>query len=221
MWFFNSHITTASLNFSRSFLTIFACLILTECYCQTSSVSGSVLDITTQKPIAGANVNLLSKITEKNVAGLKNNSDSAYKTVAAVTTDTSGTFIFQNINWGQYSLSCFYKMNSEKMFLKLAVFENFGRNDIDTNFNVQQGKNYVHTFYLMVACPYDKTKDLDYCPNCTKKDMVQPILWGLPVLDDDGNWLSGKNIDDYYLGGCEPDIWCNPTKHCNRCNIDF
>lgn len=93
-----------------------------------------------------------------------------------------------------------------------------GRSDTDSSFTLSLGQTYSHTFHLLISCPYDKTKDLDFCPNCKKSDMVQPIFWGLPAYDVNGN----SNVDDnYYFAGCSPDIWCNPTKHCKRCNINF
>lgn len=175
-----------------------------------SGVSGSTFDLTTNTPIAGAKVELQIG-TDKN-----------HKTIATTTTDTTGTFIFGNIKPNQYSLSCFYKMNYDKTNLPKEVLDNLGRYEIDSNFTVLSGQTYNHKFYLMVNCPYDSTKDQDYCPVCKKKDMAQEIFWGLPVYDTDGKCIvKGKDISEYYLGGCSPDLWCNPTKHCRRCNIDF
>jgi hypothetical protein len=200
------------LKFLRSLLTILTCFILTEPFCQNSCISGFVLDITTKKPLAGAKVDLLLKtVTDKN-----------YEIVTTTTTNATGNFIFQNIKSQEYSLACFYKMPSDRSYLPKEVLDNLGRSEFDSNINVLSGKTYEQIFYLMVACPYDSTKDQDYCPICKKKDMVKPILWGLPVYDNDGKCIiNGKDISEYYLGGCEPDMWCNPTKHCKRCCIDF
>jgi hypothetical protein len=169
-----------------------------------------VLDLTTKKPLAGAQVQLQIG-TDKN-----------HEVVATTTTDTTGSFVFENVKPEQYSLSCFYKMSYDKTNLPNEVLDNLGRSDIDSNVNVVSGQSYHRDFYLQVACPYDKTKDQDYCPVCKKKDMVQEIFWGLPVYDSNGKCVvKGKDISEYYLGGCSPDLWCNPTKHCKRCNIDF
>lgn len=164
---------------------------------------GYVLDMTTEKPLVGAKVDL--------------HTVSDYKSIVTSLTDSAGHFTFQNIKAGMYSLSCFYKMTAPRMFLQ-RMTNDLGRSDVDSSFTVSSEQTHYYTFHLMVSCPYDKTKDLNYCPNCKKSDMTQPIFWGLPAYDGDGN--SSLN-DNYYFAGCSPDIWCNPTKHCKRCNIDF
>jgi hypothetical protein len=194
----------------RLLLTILACFALTKSFPQTSAVSGYVLDLTTKKPLAFAKVKL------------QTGKDKNHDIVATTITDSTGVFVFENINPGIYSLSCFYKMPYDKARLPKEIVDNSGRYDIDSNLNMLAGQTYHHNFYLLADCPYDKTKDQDYCPLCKKKDMVQEILWGLPVCGKDGKWIvRGKDINAYYLGGCSPDLWCNPAKHCKRCNIDF
>ncbi len=191
-------------------MIILTCFILTQSFCQVSTVSGSVLDLTTKRPLAGAKVELQIGV------------DKNHETIASTTTDTTGIFVFENIKPKQYSLSCFYKMNYDKTNFPKEVLDNLGRYEIDSNFNVLVGQTYNHKFYLMVSCLYDSTKGQDFCPVCKKKDMVQPILWGLPVYDNNGKCvINGKDVSEYYLAGCSPDWWCNPTKHCKRCNIDF
>jgi hypothetical protein len=191
-------------------LTTLVCFMLTMSFCQTSSVSGLVLDLSTKKPVAGAKVDLQFK-----------NGDN-YKVVETAITDTTGSFIFKNINPQHYSLNCFYKMKASKINLPKEFPDNLGRSETDSNFNVSAGSSYTHTFYLMITCPYDITRDQDYCPFCKKRDMVQPIFWGSPIFDKNGSYIAkGEDLSKYHLGGCSPDIWCRPAKHCNRCSIDF
>lgn len=99
-----------------------------------------------------------------------------------------------------------------------------GRYGVDSNIVISAVQTYIHNFNLLVTCPYDKTKNQAYCPVCKKTDMVQPILWGLPVLDINGKYISNgkeEDLDKYYIGGCSPDMFCNPAKHCKCCNADF
>ncbi|WP_153799169.1 hypothetical protein [Foetidibacter luteolus] len=168
------------------------------------------MDKATHKPLAITKVDLLVR----GAAG--------FEVVASVLTDTTGSFMFQNLYPRQYAVSAFYKMKSGTTYLPVHIADGLGRNEIDSNINVLAGKNYHTVFYLMVTCPYEKTKHMDCCPNCNKKDKVKPILWGLPSVDVNGNWVvKGKDRNEYYMGGCSPDIWCNPSKHCERCKIDF
>lgn len=184
-------------------LTIFSCLLLTQSFGQTSSVTGYVLDMTTEEPLAGTKVDLHS---------VPDNAG-----IATAITDSSGHFAFQNIKAGNYFLSCFYKMTTERKYLQ-EVAAILGRSDIDSSFILSSGHTYRHTFHLLVYCPYEKTKDLFVCPQCRKSDRVQSIFWGLPVYDINGR----SNVpDNSYLAGCSPDEWCNPTKHCKRCDINF
>src|SRR5690242_10180408 len=165
----------------RLFLTILICVACVKCFSQNAVITGIVLDETTNKPIAGARIDLQSK-------DLCNDT---LKIIATKISDSTGYFRFENVNPKKYSLFCFYKMTALSDWWPKSITDSFGRTAIDSQINIIVGSKIRDTFRLLVTCPYDKTKNLDYCPVCKKSDMVQPILWGLPNFDLDGN-LIGK-----------------------------
>ena len=195
----------------RLILTIATLFIFTATFCQHSSISGTIIDTTTKKPLAGAKVTLLLK------------TNSQYTVIAVDSTGPYGTYNFKNVAPGKYKLICFYKIKHSWADSSQDWAEHIGRYGVDSNILISHARAIIRNFYLPVTCVYDKTKDQAFCPVCKKTDMVKPILWGLPVLDLNGNYFlpEGKTINDYYLGGCVIDGVCDATKHCNRCDAYF
>ena len=134
-----------------------------------------------------------------------------YKIITQTKTDSSGKYSFTSLTPKVYNIVADFSMP------KSEEFSGYGtRQEKDSNINIKANTNYFKTFYLMVTCPYDKTKNQSFCPKCKKTDMVKPILFGLPMYNEDEHYY-----DKYYLRGCILDVYCNPTKHCSRCNKDF
>jgi hypothetical protein len=143
-----------------------------------------------------------------------------HKILKKVNVDSNGIFSFPVVENKTYTLCVSHRM----------PYIYFGENKTDSGYSYREDfvykltlKNqnrFYKTFRLMVTCPYDKTKNQSFCPKCKKKDKVVPILFGLPIFDENGN-INGKSSGEYYLGGCMVDGYCNPTKHCRRCNKDF
>jgi hypothetical protein len=94
------------------------------------------------------------------------------------------------------------------------------RDNIDSNININLKSNYKNRLFLMITCPYDKTKNLTNCPKCKKSDKVVPNITGLPIYDSLGN-INGQPATNFHLTSCIVDLYCNPTKHCKRCHLDF
>jgi len=196
----------------RLLLTTTALFIFITSYCQQPSISGTVNDSVTNKPLAGAKVSLVIINSSK------------YAPVAVAVTDTAGNYYLNNITPGQYNLLCFYKMKHPYFDSLSDIAQYSGRYGVDSNIVISPAQAYTYNFQLMVTCPYNKTKDQAFCPVCKKTDMVQPILWGLPLFDLNGKFILNDKEEDlnkFYLGGCSPDAFCNPSKHCNRCNVGF
>lgn len=128
--------------------------------------------------------------------------------------DSLGEVIFKGFAPGLYTVIASYNMPP------LAKFGGgYGvREAIDSNISLKADIEYHKFFNLMVTCPYDKTKGQSFCPICKKQDKVKELVFGLPIADKNGHL---PNDDKYYNGNCFVDAYCNPTKHCTRCNKDF
>ena len=92
------------------------------------------------------------------------------------------------------------------------------RDDIDSNIVVNKLSKHYKTFKLLVTCPFDKTANQLFCPKCKKRDKVLIIRYGLPTVDSIGNELGGSN---YHWGSCFKDLYCNASKFCKRCKLEF
>ena len=201
---------------------LFCCLLtLTSMFAKAQIISGRILDLATNKPLPKAVAYLLdttsiidSAITERNIYYFEGSW--GHKILNKANVDTSGFFSFQVTSNKNYSLCVSHRM----------PYFHFGDNSSDSGFayredfvhkiNLKCKTKYYKTFRLMVTCPYDKTKNQAFCPKCKKTGKVKEILFGLPVFTGDEH-----NYDKYYLGGCEVDGYCNPTRHCLRCKLDF
>ena len=189
-------------------------LIISNCFCQT--INGKVLDIDTKNPLAGTEVFLTNINATNDTLNICNWQIFKYKIILQTITDSFGNFYFDSLHFGKYNIVVVYKMPKiEKLGGVCAV-----RDEIDSNICINNKSSYTDTFHLMVTCPYDKTKNQKFCPVCKQSDEVVPIIFGLPVYNENGS-ISGYSDGKYYLGGCSVDPYCNPTKHCNRCKINF
>jgi hypothetical protein len=191
--------------------SLWTCFLTLSCISQSGTINGVVLDKATKQPLSQTLVSLL-----RQSEGLEK-----CDTLAYFTTNATGRFTFSQIEPGKYVIACFHKMPPYLTDQPKDLIEKVGRRDEDT-IDLKAEQNYKHTFTLQVTCPYKETEHLSYCPKCKLIDKVLPILWGLPATDSLGNLIGRKgNLKDYYLGGCSPDWWCNPTKYCERCNLRF
>ena len=138
-----------------------------------------------------------------------------YKIIKQTKTDSFGKYSFTSLTPKVYNIAADFPMPKSDKFGSYGT-----RQEIDSNIIIKSKTNYYKTFDLMVTCPYDKTKNQAFCPKCKKADKVVPILFGLPLFDKNGN-IDGEPVEKYHLAGCFVDVYCNPTKHCNRCNKDF
>ena len=197
-------------------LTFFTFLFFLSTLCLSQTIVGKVLDTDTKKPLEGVEVYLVNQKATEDTLNICYWEGHKYKVVAETRSDSLGKYKFLNIQKDVYNVIVVYEMP------KLEKYDGgFGiRDDIDSNITVKSLVNHVKTFSLLVTCPYDKTKNQSFCPKCKRKDRVVPILFGLPIFDENGN-IDGKSPGKYHLAGCFVDIYCNPTKHCNRCDKDF
>jgi hypothetical protein len=210
------------------FILIF---ISNNCFCQT--ISGVVFDRETKKPLMGANVYLSEWRQTKDSLSICCHIDddcnhfskiSCFKIIVETKTDTSGRFVFDSIQKGEYNIVARYKIIipdtihfPEEFITKTAI---------DKKLNIDSAKNYFSKLFLDVVCEFEKTKNQKFCPVCKRKDKVLPVMYGMPIplYNKKGIEIADKNgrfLKDYYQAGCVADILCNPTKHCNRCNKDF
>ena len=171
----------------KSLLVLCSFIFAVNCYSQT--LRGKVLDTYTKKPLANSFVYLVA------VKETKSTLDSAvdttryyyfgahgHKILFRTKVDSLGRFSFKNIPPSTYNICASYTMAE-------PVFENsYGTRDAyDLKVRISRTTNYFKTFNLMVTCPFDKTKNQEFCPVCKKKDKVLPILFGLPAFSERKN----------------------------------
>ena len=215
----------------------FGYLILCVLVCKYSygqiTIEGKVLDLNTKNALKGAEVVLLNKVVENSKDSVEffwpkiYSSDGLLMTKPSTTekvgkrtyTDERGYFQFKDVDTPFTIVASYQVIRSN---FSILVYNEDGRH-LDSAERIEKEVHGI--YYIKASCPFDLTANSELCPNCKKKDMLQPIIYGLPSVDINGNLLArdknGKVIDDYYPGGCSPDPWCNPTKHCKRCNLDF
>ncbi len=200
----------------KPFLLFFVLLNSFGGFCQ--QLSGLVLDSLTKKNLGNCKVYLATPLIDFNFEeALPDVQEKCYwyegnyfLRLANTVTDSNGQYIFKNIKPGNYVV--------------ISEYDTPLRASISGNIKVDRKEITVKRMYLMVTCPYDITKDQVFCPKCKKINKVQPIFWGLPLYNENGKLIiKGKEIDisKYYQAGCSPDKWCNPSRHCYRCNLDF
>ena len=183
--------------------------IITKSFAQT--IAGKVLDTDTKKPLLNAYVYLVKADNTEDTINIYYWRNYKYKIIEETKTNANGMYFFKSL------MPNFYNIIAEFPMPKSEKYGSYGiRQGIDSNIRIKLKSNYYKIFYLIVTCPYDKTKNQSFCPKCKKEDMVKPILFGLPLYNEDEHYY-----DKYYLGGCFVDVYCNPTKHCTRCNKDF
>jgi hypothetical protein len=197
-------------------LTIFIFLCYTNSFGQ-SKIYGVVKDEISKKNLIGTYINLLkldSVSTYKSINFLNEpyiQSDSFYKVVDRVLTDTNGHYQFVNLDTGIYKISGYYELDEhhshhfcEGEFYETKSFKNYSDNIIEKNFT------------LHVTCEYNGTKNLSSCPKCNRNDSVLLIRYGLWIMDIDVT----PDEKEYYYEGCEIPR-CHPTKFCKRCKLKF
>jgi hypothetical protein len=201
------------LNLSVKLVGLLLLVFFTEiCFSQT--VAGVVLDTDTKKPLFAAYVFLIEQKPTEDTVNIYYLGFDKHKIVSAARTSPAGTYKFSGMPENVYNVVAEYEMPpNEKFGWQCAI-----RYDIDSNIIVRISSHYHKTINLRVTCPYDKTQKQQYCPVCNKKDKVKFYLYGLPIYDKNGQI---PDRDKYYFGGCIADAYCNPSKHCLRCNKDF
>lgn len=176
---------------------------------KTQNISGKVIDFDTKTPLANSTIYLLNNYQETKDAWY------GYDSVTQTKTNNTGSYIFRLVKPGRYAVLAEYEMPEKEPF-GVGV-----RAKIHKGINVQSTNIIIKPLSLQVTCRYDKTKDQLFCPTCKKTDKVLPIRYGLPVPTYDS---LGNVLDDWtkvHLGGCTMDVYCNPTKYCNRCSLEF
>jgi Carboxypeptidase regulatory-like domain len=192
-------------------LAIITVLISLTSSCFSQTIRGIVFDTDTKKPLSDAFVYLVKPDNTKDTSDIYYWSHYKYKIISQTKTDSSGKYSFTSLTPKVYNIVADFPMPKSEELGGYGV-----RQEIDSNINIKAKTNYFKIFYLMVTCPFDKTKNQSFCPKCKKTDLVKPILFGLPAYKEDEHYY-----DKYYLGGCYMDVYCNPTKHCSRCKKDF
>ncbi len=194
-------------------------LLLSFAACDTQGqlIKGRILDTNTKKPLPGTIVYLIdAKKTGDTLLVYHIGIDDRHHIIDSVITDSSGNYLFKQIKPGRYYLVAEYILPFLERYNACGM-----RQGCDTALFVKHKQVAVaKPIYLAVSCPYDKTANQDFCPECKKKDKVRKLVFGLPVLDENGG-ISGNDGKSYYNGICSSDPYCRPGKHCIRCDLDF
>jgi hypothetical protein len=198
----------------KKMLTAFALLL--ALFSNGQKINGIVIDIETNKALPNSNVYLLVRDFTKDTANKYYYGSQKFKILSTIKTDSLGKFRFENLTPGKYSVSAGFEM---PMIKPINIFGSV--QTIENNLIIKSNENYYKTLKLPVTCKYEKTSKQKFCPNCKKSNMVIPIEYGLSIgrYDSLGNSLDA--IEEVYHGGCDMDMYCNPTKHCKRCKIQF
>jgi hypothetical protein len=196
-------------------------LTVTSLLTKAQRISGRILDLATNKPLPNATAYLLdttsaidSAITERDNYYFEG--AWGYKILNKINVDSNGFFTFQVTSSKSYTLCVSHRMPYVRYGVTGLDSAFSYRQDFVHKINLKNQIKFYKVFRLMVTCPYYKTKNQAFCPKCKKKDRVKEILFGLPIFREDEHYY-----DKYYLGGCMVDGYCNPAKHCLRCNLDF
>ena len=179
------------------------------------SINGKLIDIETKKVLSNGNVYLAIPDKTKDTSDIYYWEQKKYKILYTIKTDSFGVFSFKNIAPAIYTLLAYYKMPKVERF----DFEGCVQG-IDSNIIIKQNQNYFKTIELPVVCKFEKTKNQKFCPKCKKTNKVLMIEYGLPILEYDalGNLKPKPKV---YNGGCVMDAYCNATKYCGRCKLEF
>lgn len=190
-------------------IRVFVFLLMIAFKTNAQNISGRVFDLDTKKPLANSTIFLLNNYQEAKDAWYGHDS------VTQTKTNNDGFYIFLAVKPGRYAVLAEFEMPEKEPF-GMGV-----RAEIYKGIIVQTKSITIKPLSLQVTCRYDKTKDQLYCPKCKKTDKILPIQYGLPVPTYDS---LGNVLDDWtkvHLGGCVMDVYCNPTKYCNRCSLEF
>lgn len=193
---------------------LFVLVFLTS-HCFSQSIRGRVVDTDTQKPLLDSHVYVLITDISSDTVNQYYWHDKKFKIIRQTRTDDSGKFRFTSLDPNIYTVIVEFKMPVSQKYGGFCF-----RQDIDSNVAVDRATRYYKSFSLLATCPFDKTKNQTFCPICKKSDKVVPIVYGLPIYDSNGR-IDGKPEDETWPGGCSPDLYCNPSKHCKRCNKEF
>ncbi len=212
-------------------VTITFLLFSIQSIAQQLTIHGRVMDLYTNQPLENAEVELIKKSPAHDTCGVEyfwrklysisgislSGFDKSRIVAHKTKSDKNGYFNFINIDT-PFKIICNYTVNRSSSSFR--VYHDIKTDDLDSTTianNTSKG-----LYVIRATCPYDNTSKLDYCPKCLKRDKIIPMLWGLRVVDLNGNIIgdNGKVIEDYHAGGCSPD-WCSPSKYCKRCNLEF
>ncbi len=184
---------------------------------QNNYVHGKVVDRYLQKPLKGVQIKSFKRIEYE-----KDGNYCADEIVLDSTlSDENGSYELLIKDTGKIFIECFLRL--EKKFL-LPVLSNDSIY-IENAYTLESfhiyNKNIKKNIELEVYCPFHYTKDVKICISCQKSDKVQYIKYGLQMRDDsmsEEDFL--KEIQEKCFGGCVI-RYCQPTKCCKRCNIEF
>jgi hypothetical protein len=158
----------------RSIILIFLLLIFNSTFAQTGRIKGIVY--TSSGVFPQAKVDLIT----------------GDKIIAEVYSDFDGTFLFSNIEFGNYSI----KINA--FGFRDEIYENIILNEMELEYNLQIPKNCV---------------SVKKCPNGDNENVI-PIVYGFPSERQIKKSKEGK----IKLGGCT--LYCEKW-HCKNHDIDF
>lgn len=208
-------------------LTLFIALTFIFLSTKSQTISGKVLDLTTNQPLPETTAYLLDNASVAD--SLIKDRDNYYflrfgghKILNQTQVDSLGKFSFNVANENSYTICVSHPMPYFYMGNNKQDSARGYREDFIYNIHINKRRKFFKEFHLMVTCPYEKTNTQSFCPKCKRTDKVVPIIWGLdiPIFDDNGKSLD-KYFEENHLGGCIVDSYCNPTKHCKRCKNDF
>ncbi len=204
------------------FLNYLICLLLPS-YCVSQEIRGKILDTETHKAIKSAAVFRVTPCyTCKSSDSLPQTRDHIffvdgiwYNILDSTSSNEDGNYSFTKIPYGKYFIIASYSMPLNEYNLRGS------RDNISNELTVNSSLTLKTDIYLPVVCEYDKYKVQPFCPLCKKKDKLLPIKYGLLVPRYDSLGNSIDKPEKYYPGGCVMDMYCNPTRHCTRCNKSF
>jgi hypothetical protein len=201
----------------KNVLTIFILIFFTKSYGQ-SKIYGVVKDELSKKNLIGTYINLLkldSVSTYKSVNFFNEpyiQSDSFYKVVDRVLTDTNGYYQFISSDSGIYKIQGYFEIDehSSHHFCEGESYET-------KSFKKDYDNTIEKLFTLHVTCEYDSTKNLSSCPKCNRDDSVLLIRYGMWLMDIDAT----PDEKEYFYDGYCDFPRCRATKFCKRCKLRF
>ncbi len=179
------------------------------------SISGKLTDKETNKSLPNGIIYLLRPENTEDTVNVYYWEVKKFKILKSTKSDLIGNYSFLSVLEGEYTIIAEFKMPLIEKIEYLGVVQ-----EIDSNVKIRENQSYHKNFKLPVTCRFEKTKKLKYCPICKRTDKVLPIEFGLvyPDFDSLGNL---KPKPEVYNAGCIMDLYCNPTKYCKRCKLEF